>query len=246
MINSIKKAFTLAEIMFAATVVLVVMALVLPTINRVMPNSDVVRFKKIYTSVLTVVDSMMQDARVYPDFRGFADTSRGTDSLGDVYEGDFKFANFFISKLNVIDDDYEVDGTFPYGIVYETRYRDANYMVGVQNRTGVLEEVEEGLHTADSFPCVKVNTREIFCLPPRVDTLDANNPNSDNAIYVRVYMNDDDFSEQNAFYIAVRANGKVSLPTAGATFNCKESDANGRMRFANYNQCQVATQLDSI
>ena len=246
MINRIKKAFTLAEIMFAATVVLVVMALVLPTLNRVMPNSDVLKFKKIYTSVVTVVDSMMKDARVYPDFRGFADTSSGTDLLGDVYEGDFKFANFFISKLNVLDDDFEVQGTFPYGIVYETSYENVNYSEGDTNKVGVFQNVSEGIHTADAFPCVKVNTGEVFCLPPKVDVLDSNNPNSDNSIYIRVYMKGDDFVEENAFYISVRANGKVSLPTKGLSFNCKESDANGRMKYANFNQCQAATQLDSI
>ena len=246
MINKIKKAFTLAEVMFAATVVIVVMALVLPTLNRVMPNSDVLHFKKIYTSVVTVIDSMVRDARVYPDFRGFADTSSATDELGDVYEGDFKFANFFISKLNVLDDDFDVPGTFPYGIVFDTNFRNANFMVGEENRQGVFQEITEGIQTADAFPCVKVNTGEVFCLPPKVDILNPNNPNSDNAIYIRVYMKDDDFSEENAFYISVRANGKVSLPTRGASFNCREAGANGRMRFANFNQCQAATQLDSI
>ena len=246
MIKNYKKAFTLAEIMLAAMVMIVVMALVAPNLSRLMPDSDAIRFKKVYNSIVTVVDSMSADARVYPDFSGFADVSAGTDIHGTVYEGDMKFANFFISKLNVLDDNYQVNGAFPYGVVYDTEYEEVEYERDGEDRVGVRENVEEGVRIAQNFPCVQVNTGEIFCLPPSVDTLDPRDPNSENTIYIRIYMQDENFSEQNAFYVAVRANGKVSLPTSGMSFNCKTADDTGRMRDRTFNQCRAVSFLDSI
>lgn len=238
------KAFTLAELLITASIMVIVMAMVVPNLHRIMPDSDTIRFKKVYTSIIKIVDSMLSDARVYPDFRGFADTSRGVDVLGDVYEGDSKFSEFFISKLNVIDDDFRVSaGSFPYGIVYDTTVDSVNYGAG---KVGTYTRLIEGVRTANAFPCVKVNTGEVFCLPPKVDTLNQVAPNSDNAIYVRVYMQDKDFSEKKAFYVAIRANGKVSLPTTGANFNCKASDDRGRMRDSDYNQCKAAAKLSEI
>lgn len=248
MFSWFKKAFTLSELLITATVMIIVMAMVLPNLNRIMPDSETIRFKKVYTSIVNVISTMLADARVYPDFRGFADTSRGTDALGDSYEGDTKFADFFISKLNVIDDNFRVSaGSFPYGIVYSYgAAEEKTYTVAGVEHTGTYRELIEGLHSASNFPCVKVNTGEIFCLPPRVDVLDELSPNSDNAIYVRVYMQDKDFSEEKAFYVAVRANGKVSLPTKGNNFNCKVSNDAGRMRDANFNQCKAAAKLSEI
>lgn len=248
MINKRYNAFTIAEILLSATLVMVLMALVAPNLNRVMPDEETIRFKKVYTGVITVVQDMLNDARVYPDFRGFADTSRGTDAAGDVYEGDTKFSEFFISKLNVLDDDVQVTaGEFPYGVVYETQFREVEYNVGDDVQEGVEEELVEGVQSADDFPCVKVNSGEIFCLPPRVSgVLNPTAPNSDNAVYIRIYLQDEDFSEQNAYYVTVRANGKVSLPTVGRNFNCKTADDGGRMRDAGFKQCQAVSKLSEI
>lgn len=246
MLNKKKKAFTLAELLLAASVMIIVMAMVVPNMHRIMPDSEVIRFKKVYSSVVAIVYSMLSDARVYPDFRGFADTSAGIDAMGDEYSGDTKFSEFFISKLNVVDDNYQVNaGRFPYGVVYETEVNptEAKYTLGGVEKIGTYKKLTEGLRSADRFPCVKVNTGEIICLPPRVDTLNESFPNSDNAVYIRVYLQDKDFSEQKAYYIAVRANGKVSLPTVGANFNCKASDASGRMRDVNFNQCKASAKL---
>ncbi len=238
------KAFTLAELLITASIMVIVMAMVVPNLHRIMPDSDTIRFKKVYTSIIKIVDSMLSDARVYPDFRGFADTSRGVDVLGDAYEGESKFSEFFISKLNVVDDDVRVNaGSFPYGVVYETATDTVNYDGG---KIGTYTRLEAGIRQTNSFPCVKVNTGEIFCLPPRVDTLNPVAPNSDNSVFIRVYMQDKDFSEKQAFYVAVRANGKVSLPTLGANFNCKASDDKGRMRDSDYNQCKAAAKLSEI
>lgn len=241
-------AFTIAEILLSAFVVLIVMAMVVPVLKRAMPDEETIRFKKVYSGVISVVHSMISDARVYPDFRGFADTTKGTDAAGDSYEGDTKFSEFFISKLNVIDDNVNVSaGEFPYGVVYETHYNEVFYRDGEQMKQGTQEELVAGLVSDSEFPCVKANTGEIFCLPPRVaDVLNPSAPNSDNAIYIRVYLQDEDFSEQNAYYIAVRANGKVSLPTQGQTFNCMDADENGRMRDSAYNQCKASAKLSEI
>lgn len=251
----IKKAFTLAEILLAGTVLVIVMAMVVPHLNRIMPDAEVIRFKKVYTGIVSVISAMTGDAKVYPDFRGFADTGLGIDSLGDKYLGETKFAEFFISKLNVIDDNLnlKIDGStvFPYGISYGVTTETKKYKYGSTTKTGTYRKITEGIKTASSndFLCVKVNTGEIICLPPKVsDVLDENNPNSDNSIFIRIYMQDKDFTEKKAFYIAVRANGKVSLPTVGADFNCKEAGADGRMneKARNFNQCKVVSKLDSV
>ena len=49
MFSWFKKAFTLSELLITATVMIIVMAMVLPNLNRIMPDSETIRFKKVYT-----------------------------------------------------------------------------------------------------------------------------------------------------------------------------------------------------
>lgn len=217
-----KQAFTLAEVIVAMSTLIIITAMIIPTIKRAMPNTDAIKFKQVYLGTLTTINSMINDARVYPDARGFADTSEGQDALGIKYSGATKFSDLFISKLNVID---------------------KNVNTGNSRFIYAIDEIG-GTKTANAFTCVKVNTGAIFCLPPDVSALNPRKPNSTNAVYIRVYLQDEDFSEKKAFFIAVRANGRVYLPSKGIGFDCTEIQ-NGRMRDHAYNQCQANEMLSS-
>lgn len=220
--KKINKAFTLAEVVVSMSILIIVTAMVIPTVRRAMPNTDAIKFKQVYQGVLMTINSMLADARIYPDVRGFGDTSAATDSLGISYANETKFQDFFISKLNVIDDNVDTGGgEFVYGVW------------------------EDGTPVTDTeFKCVKVNTGSVFCLPPDVDVLNPRRPNSDAAVYVRVYLQDEDFSERKAFFIAVRSNGRVYLPTRGVGFDCSVISG-GRMRDRDFNQCIANEYLSS-
>ena len=222
----LKRAYSLAEVVVSISVLIVITAMIIPTVKRALPDTDAIKFKQVYQGTLTTIRTLISDAYVYPDVRGFADTSETTDALGVTYSGNSKFSDFFISKLNVVKDNINTGtGKFAYGV----------------NEAGVQSE-------ANAFDCVKVNTGTVFCLPPDVSMLNPKKPNSEAKFYIRVYLKEGktvaDYDEKNAYYIAVRSNGRVSLPTKGVNFDCSDI-VGGRMKDRDYKQCLANELLSS-
>ena len=235
--NKFRYAFTLAETIIAMTILITVTALIIPHARKMMPNNEAVKFKNVYFGTSTIIHNMAGNARMYPDARGFADISPATDSLGQVYQGGRKFTDIFLSYLNIVNDNVTAAET-------------GTFTAGTSGRVGRnLNFVDK--NGAD-FRCVKTNNGAVFCLPQDVtDLFDARQPNSENhAVYIRVYIqpraNDTpDYSAQKAFYIGVRANGKVFLPNRDSNrFNCSVIQS-GRMRDKDYNQCRANEYLSS-
>jgi len=219
-----KRGFTLAEVLLCMVMLITITAMMIPILSKVMPNNDAAKFKQAYFGTLSVIDNMLSDSVFYPDARGFADTSRIVDEFGAVYGGNNKFAEAFKKNLNIIRENINVGRTeFPYGMNFEDRVSSSN-----------------------DNDCVKANTGIIYCLPPNVDTLDANNPGGNGSVFIRVYVNDKDgFDIKNAFFIAVKANGQVFLPeNVPGFFNCTVGEG-GRQRDRDYNQCRANEYLST-
>lgn len=108
------KGFTLSEVLIAITVVGILIAIITPAIVKNKPNSKKMLIKKSYYTAESIVSSLINDERFYPDktdecyttpigedcYWGFDDTSE-VKFEGNDYSGNTKFINLFKAKLNL-------------------------------------------------------------------------------------------------------------------------------------------------
>lgn len=219
-----RSGFTLAEVFLCMVLLITITAMMLPVLKKIMPDSDAAKFKQAYFATLSVIDNMVSDSVFYPDARGFADTSVIRDNFGVLHGGDSKFAEAFKMNLNIIKEGITAgSGQYPYGM-----------------------DDEDKVKSSTNNECVKANTGIIYCLPKKVDTLDANNPSGNGAVFVRLYINDKDgYDIKQAFFVGIKANGKIFLPlNVPNYFDCTISE-DGRQRDRDYNQCKANGYLSS-
>ncbi len=111
------KGFTLTELMVAMAVIGILVAVVTPAVMKTRPNKNKMMVKKTFYTAEQVIDTMINDERLYPDMtdvcygRVSADENNscfwGFDNWTSVtYEGkqhfgSGKFATLFASRLNV-------------------------------------------------------------------------------------------------------------------------------------------------
>ena len=114
------KGFTMTELMVALAVIGIIVAVVTPAIMKTRPNKNKMMVKKSFYTTEQVVSTLINDARLYPDFRelcyeeegsytpssdaycawGF-DYQNDVDYEGETYGGGTKFRDLFVSKLNI-------------------------------------------------------------------------------------------------------------------------------------------------
>lgn len=220
-----KSGFTLAEVFMCMIMLITITAIMIPILQKIMPNKDAAKFKQAYLVTLSVVDNMISDTIFYPDARGFADTAVVIDEFGVKHGGDTKFAEAFKKNLNIIKENITAgSGEYPYGM-----------------------NDEDKVKSSTNSKCVKANTGIIYCLPQKVDTLDVNNPSGNGAVFIRVYINDKTgFDIKKAFFVGVKANGKMFLPlTVPSYFDCTIINRDGKQRDREYNQCKANEYLST-
>ena len=69
MINKIKtkKAFTLAELTVALSIVGVLAAIVVPAVHNMAPNKEMIMFKKAYGEFVRITSEMVNNDDLYPE-----------------------------------------------------------------------------------------------------------------------------------------------------------------------------------
>lgn len=113
------KGFTLTELMVAMAVIGILVAVVTPAVMKTRPNKNKMMVKKTFYTAEQVIDTMINDERLYPDMtdvcygRVVADNANGihcawgfdyTNKVsfeGNDYIGNTKFMELFASRLNV-------------------------------------------------------------------------------------------------------------------------------------------------
>ena len=87
MMKRFYKAFTLTELLVALGVIAIIVAILLPVISNLMPDSKVIMAKRAYYAAQTIVDEMINDESCYPDrsyedIVGFGDYSLYPNCVG--------------------------------------------------------------------------------------------------------------------------------------------------------------------
>ena len=97
MINKVKtkKAFTLAELTVALSIVGVLAAIVVPAVHNMAPNKEMIMFKKAYGEFTRVINELINNDELYPEtYDGKKPGFSNRDSVtfrGTTYGGSDKF-----------------------------------------------------------------------------------------------------------------------------------------------------------
>lgn len=62
----VKKGFTLSEVLIALAIIGVLAAVLIPTVQKTMPDKSIAMFKKSYNTLLTAISNMINDDANYP------------------------------------------------------------------------------------------------------------------------------------------------------------------------------------
>ncbi len=103
-----KLGFTLSELLFAVAVLCVIIAVVTPSIVKISPDTDDIMVKRAYYTVTTTTLDLINNSTLYRTFDedsgypyvGFDDHGEVTYK-GKTYKGATKFADLFISHMNI-------------------------------------------------------------------------------------------------------------------------------------------------
>ncbi len=131
-----KYGFTLSEVLVTMAALGLIVAVLIPTADKLKPNHELLMFKKAYYTASRVVQDLINDPVSYPGTdnpltSGFSNTSykvhyRGQDYGGEGDEGKQKFCKLFASRLNIVGDiDCSKDG-YEEELKY-TSYKGFNY-----------------------------------------------------------------------------------------------------------------------
>ena len=104
---SIKKGFTMTEILVALSIVGVLSAIMIPAFYRAKPNQEMLMLKKSYYMISRAISETINDEGFYketnnPDESGFADTTENIEPYHGVKaSGNTKFCELVAARMNV-------------------------------------------------------------------------------------------------------------------------------------------------
>lgn len=99
-----KKGFTLAETLVALAIIGVIAGIMIPAVQNVRPNKEMVMFKKAYYLAGKNISEIVNDESLYPETDdpetfGLANTEK-VQFRGNWYQGNTKFCGLLAAKLN--------------------------------------------------------------------------------------------------------------------------------------------------
>ena len=119
---SIKKGFTITEIMVAMSIIGVLAAIMIPTFYRSKPNQEMLMLKKSYFMMSRAISEIMNDEHFYPDDDDGLNDTAEVQYHGDRFRGDAKFCNLVAERMNILGDKHCAAGrTFENGGSFTTQ-----------------------------------------------------------------------------------------------------------------------------
>lgn len=222
-----KIAFTLSELFITLALIFTIMAMLAPTIINKMPDTDKAKMKQTYAQILKNIETMLNNPQLYPDASGFANTSPSVDTIsGDTYAGDTKFADIFMSNLNIT----------------KITNVPANSNIAVSCTGSEANSCNRKVNNNTTI-CFITNNGIKYCIPKNTSSF-FNNATPYSVAVIKVYLSDDD-SDEAGYYISVTATGKVSVLPLNLAFGnkprCEDNDI-----YKQVNQCKLNDYLLSI
>ena len=219
-----QQGFTLAETMLSLGIIMIIVAMMVPALKSAVPDTDKERAKQGYFTIMKAVESMVSNSFVYPNSEVFADTSTVTLTPGnETYGGMSKFANFFKSKLNVLEDNITVTSATP--VICDS-----------DNATATCASDCNGRRIQSN--CFSTNSNFTFCVP--TDTTCSFKSGAPNAItIIRYYTKQNKYDDEHAYFVAVSTLGQVSVMLPERLgLRCSDNEV-----YEKYSQCKLNDYL---
>lgn len=103
--KNLKYGFSLGEMCITVGIVAFLAMVLLPVLKSILPNQEMMMFKKAYYITERAVSEMINDEELYPESNNpsaspyFGNTESVTVK-GETYQGDTKFCEIFASRVN--------------------------------------------------------------------------------------------------------------------------------------------------
>ena len=217
----IKKGYTLAELLVAIGLIIILVGLAIPVVKKKLPESDKEKVKFAYYQLGSVIKSMTTDPYLYSS--GTFDNPRyyHDNQKGITFQIEEKFAKALMLRLNVLKVKkmgYEEE----WNGVTNTKLKNWKKILGFKNEDGTIFDIKEYTRT-----CILTNNKIYYCVP----TFSKNGTNDrfeDNGnVLVSVYFSED-HSIEKGYYFLVNKEGKISIlsdkiPTCFGKASCHAS-----------------------
>ena len=100
-----KKGFSLSEMIITLGIVGFLAMILLPVLKSILPNEEMLKFKKAYYITERAVAELVNDEDLYPesyepDAKQYLGNVSSQKSKGKTYEGSTKFCELFADKIN--------------------------------------------------------------------------------------------------------------------------------------------------
>ena len=162
-------AFTLAEIMIVLCVIGILTAVLLPAARNIMPNEDVIKFKKAHNTLTSVVRELVTSDKYYKDGM----LNKKADAAGSAVGASY-FCESFADMLNVKSKRC-ADTSAATGSLGATDYASYDTACRATNAKGANIELADGVkffqaNTSTDFSTTKdattgfYSTYKVFCL----------------------------------------------------------------------------------
>ena len=208
--------FTLAELLVAISILIIVTGLTIPVAKKILPDSDKEMIKRVYYQLGAITRSMTSDPYVYPTGRFDKPRDYVNKQNGMTYNKQEKFTKVFASKLNIIK------------IITNTKKTDwDNVLSYIDSNSLIPNNAFEDKQSV----CIITNNKINYCLP-KVTYIDSHASTDCMAydrfcedktmgyngnVIIKVYLSDD-HSIENGYYFTISKDGKIGLlPTDNIT-----------------------------
>jgi len=218
-----KKAYTLAEILMAMLLITTLSIVAVTTLksNQGIPNTDLIKFRYSYGTVLDIIHKMSEDQYCYPTENLFA--RKPADGC--------EFHTRFKHYINIFEDN----------VTSAADNETLSSRISQVDKNGKVSSVKPN--------CFTDNKGVTYCLPIICNgsIADLTCYRSLDKFHIKLYI-DKNYTEKRTLYLTISRHGKVSVPqvTYDNVINCRDENDTNLVKQKSYYQCSLAGMLESM